>query len=72
MRLDCTVPFSEYINLREHVYNPDFVIVLDESLLDAVDVTQGLKKDGMISWVSTSHQSQPISVRLPTRQTSVT
>lgn len=36
------------INLRQHVYDPDYVIVLDSSLLDAVDVTKGLKKGGAI------------------------
>ena len=36
------------INLRQHVYDPNYVIVLDSSLLDAVDVTKGLKKDGII------------------------
>ena len=36
------------INLRQHVYDPDYVIVLDSSLLDAVDVTKGLQKNGTI------------------------
>ena len=39
---------DKFIKLREHVYSPDIVIVLDPSLLSAVDVTQGLKKDGMV------------------------
>ncbi len=39
---------SKPINLRQHVYDPDYVIVLDSSLLDAVDVTLGLKKGGKI------------------------
>lgn len=36
------------INLRSNVYNPDVLIVLDSSLIKEVDVTQGLKKDGII------------------------
>ena len=36
------------INLRQHVYDPDYVIVLDSSLLDTVDVTKGLQKNGLV------------------------
>lgn len=36
------------INLRSQVYEPDCVIVLDSSLMDQVDVTKGLKKDGLL------------------------
>jgi len=36
------------INLRQHVYDPDYVLVLDSSLVDAVDVTKGLTKGGKI------------------------
>ncbi len=39
---------DRFIRLREHVYNPDYVIVLDPTLIEAVDITQGLKPDGMI------------------------
>lgn len=39
---------SEKINLRSQVYLPDFVIVLDPSLLDSVNVLEGLKKDGKV------------------------
>ena len=39
---------DRYIRLREHVYSPNIVIVLDPTLLDAVDVTQGLKEGGTI------------------------
>jgi 2-oxoacid:acceptor oxidoreductase gamma subunit (pyruvate/2-ketoisovalerate family) len=37
-----------YIDLRCEVYNPEYVIVLDPSLLDAVDVTKGMPKGGHI------------------------
>lgn len=36
------------IDLRSHVYEPDMAIVLDASLIKAVDVTAGLKTGGII------------------------
>jgi pyruvate ferredoxin oxidoreductase gamma subunit len=39
---------DEFIKTREQIYNPDYVVVLDPTLLDVVDVTEGLKDDGMI------------------------
>jgi pyruvate ferredoxin oxidoreductase gamma subunit len=39
---------SKSINLRTHVYEPDYLIVLDGSLLKSVDITKGLKKSGII------------------------
>jgi pyruvate ferredoxin oxidoreductase gamma subunit len=39
---------NEFINLRTEVYNPDHVIVLDDSLRKIVDITKGLSKDGII------------------------
>jgi pyruvate ferredoxin oxidoreductase gamma subunit len=35
------------INVRSQVYNPDVVLVLDASLLSALDVAEGLKKNGL-------------------------
>ena len=40
---------DDEIHLRSEIYNPDIVIVLDESIMDMVDVLKGLKKDGDIS-----------------------
>ena len=39
---------DEFIRTREQIYNPDYVVVLDPTLLDVVDVTEGLKDDGLI------------------------
>lgn len=39
---------DEPILIRSQVYNPDYVMVLDAGLLDLVDVTEGLKKDGVV------------------------
>lgn len=36
------------ILIRSQVYSPDYVIVLDSTLLDLLDVTEGLKKDGTV------------------------
>jgi len=36
------------ILLRSQVYNPDYVIVLDPTLVDAVNVVEGLKEDGVV------------------------
>jgi pyruvate ferredoxin oxidoreductase gamma subunit/2-oxoisovalerate ferredoxin oxidoreductase gamma subunit len=39
---------GDEIHLRSEIYNPDIVIVLDESIMEIVDVLKGLKKDGII------------------------
>jgi len=39
---------DEEIHLRSEIYNPDIVIVLDESIMDIVDVLKGVKEDGKI------------------------
>ncbi len=36
------------IRVHSNIYEPQFVVVVDETLLEAVDVTKGLKKDGAI------------------------
>ena len=36
------------IRVHSNIYNPDIVVVVDESLLTSVDVTSGLKEDGAI------------------------
>lgn len=35
---------DEEIHLRSEIYNPDIVIVLDESIMDIVDVIKGLRE----------------------------
>jgi 2-oxoacid:acceptor oxidoreductase gamma subunit (pyruvate/2-ketoisovalerate family) len=39
---------GEEIHLRSEIYNPDIVIVLDESIMDIVDVLKGVKDEGKI------------------------
>lgn len=36
------------IRVHSNIYDPQYVVVVDESLLEAVDVTRGLKKEGAI------------------------
>ena len=39
---------SEPIEIHNNIEFPDVVIVLDESLLDVIDVTEGMKSDGTL------------------------
>lgn len=39
---------DEVIRVHSNIYEPQYVVVVDESLLEAVDVTAGLKKEGAI------------------------
>ena len=36
------------ITIHSNIYEPDYVVVVDDSLLESVDVTAGLKKSGAI------------------------
>jgi pyruvate ferredoxin oxidoreductase gamma subunit len=36
------------IRVHSNIYDPDLVVVVDETLLESVDVTAGLKQDGAI------------------------
>ena len=36
------------IRIHSNIYEPDYVVVVDDSLLEAVDVTAGLKPEGAI------------------------
>lgn len=39
---------TERCTIHSNIYEPDVVVVVDETLLAAVDVTSGLKTDGMV------------------------
>lgn len=52
------------VHLRSEIYNPDVVIVLDESIMGIVDVVTGLKENGTIIINTRSLPSQfPFSKR---------
>lgn len=36
------------VRVHSNIYEPDFVVVVDETLIESVDVTKGLKEDGAI------------------------
>lgn len=36
------------ITIHSNIYEPDYVVVVDDTLLESVDVTAGLKQDGSI------------------------
>ena len=39
---------DERCTVHSNIYDPDFVVVVDETLLESVDVTHGLNPDGAI------------------------
>lgn len=47
------------IRVHSNIYDPDYVVVVDESLLETVAVTNGLKKEGAII-VNTSKSKEEI------------
>ncbi len=49
------------IRLRSQIYDPDYVIVQDSTLIEAVDVAGGLKADGMII-VNTEHKPEDLNL----------
>ena len=46
------------ITLHSNIYEPDYVIVVDDSLLNSVNVTAGLKSDGAIIINTTKNESE--------------
>ena len=39
---------DERCNIHSNIYDPDYVVVVDETLLESVDVTAGLSPDGAV------------------------
>ncbi len=39
---------DDFIRRRQQIHHPDYVLVLDKSLLEYVDVLSGMKKDGAV------------------------
>lgn len=54
---------SDVIRVHSNIYDPDFVAVVDETLLHTVDVTAGLKKEGAII-VNTAKSKEEIMLQL--------
>lgn len=50
------------IRIRSKIYEPDHIVVLDPTLLEAVDVTAGLKEGG---WIIINSEKPPSTFDLP-------
>jgi pyruvate ferredoxin oxidoreductase gamma subunit len=54
------------IRVRSQIYEPDYVIVQDPSLLSVVDVASGIKKDGLII---VNSEKEPSELKMDTAAT---
>ena len=54
---------DERCTVHSNIYFPDFVVVVDETLLDSVDVTKGLKPEGAIV-INSSKQPADLKAKL--------
>ena len=50
---------DEKIRVHSNIYEPDYVVVVDETLLHSVDVTAGLKESGAIL-INTTQEKEAI------------
>ena len=50
------------ITIHSNIYEPDYVVVVDDTLLESVDVTAGLKKEGaiVINTTKTAEEIKPL------------
>ena len=53
---------NSQINIHSNIYEPDYVVVVDDTLLESVDVTAGLKETGAIVINTTKGAKQLKSV----------
>ena len=51
------------IRIHSNIYEPDFVVVVDDSLIGTIDVTSGLKSDGAII-INTNEDIEEIRKKL--------
>ena len=54
---------ADKIRVHSNIYTPDYVVVVDETLLSSVDVTAGLKKNGAII-INTPKSREEIAEKL--------
>lgn len=52
------------ITIHSNIYEPDYVVVVDDSLLDSINVTEGLKNDGAII-INTTKSKEEIYKKIP-------
>jgi len=58
------------IRIKTQVYEPDFIVILDEGLIDSIDVAAGLKKGGM-AIVNTTRKPEEIDFGVDLRVATV-
>ena len=51
------------IRVHSNIYEPDYVVVVDDTLLDTVDVTAGLKENGAIV-INTTNDAETLKKKL--------
>ncbi len=51
------------ITIHSNIYEPDYVVIVDDTLLDSVNVTAGLKKEGAIV-INTTKDADEIKSKL--------
>ena len=54
---------NEPITIHSNIYKPDYVVVVDDTLLDSVPVTDGLKESGAIV-INTTKDAEYLNKRL--------
>ncbi|RQD67509.1 MAG: pyruvate synthase [Tindallia sp. MSAO_Bac2] len=54
---------SEPIRIHSNIYEPDYVVVVDETLIDVVEVTKGLKPGGAVL-VNTQRSGEAVRKQL--------
>ena len=54
---------DERCSIHSNIYNPDYVVVVDDTLLESVDVTAGLKEDGAVV-INSSRSAEELRARL--------
>ncbi|MCC7552279.1 pyruvate ferredoxin oxidoreductase subunit gamma [Candidatus Micrarchaeota archaeon] len=55
------------IRVHQNVYTPDYIVVLDPTLIDSIDVCEGLKKEGTVI-VNTHLSSEQCKKKLKSKQ----
>ena len=61
---------DERILIHSNIYNPDYVVVVDESLMSCIAVDEGLKEDGVII-VNTEKSVEEIKAKLQNKDIKV-
>jgi len=56
---------DERINIRSKIYEPQHLIVLEPTLLNAIDITEGLKEGGFIV-INTKKKPEELNIKVKT------